>query len=109
MSQGVDLPGSVFPFILPGTDISAVNFDYSGPAELWNILNTAGLAVLLLSVLAFVALSLRGGEAAGNDPWGGQTLEWATSSPAPADNFAELHTVKSAEPLIDLQPNRSDA
>ncbi len=64
---------------------------------------------VLLAVLTFVALSLRGGEAAGNDPWGGQTLEWATTSPAPADNFAELHIVKSAEPLIDLQPNRSDA
>ncbi len=104
-----DQPGAVFPFILPGTDVSAVNFDYSGPMGLWNALNVVGLAVLLLTVLAFVALSLRGGEAAGNDPWGGQTLEWATASPAPADNFAELHTVKSAEPLIDLQPNRSDA
>jgi len=68
---------------------------------------------VLLAVLAFVALALRSflkGEVAGDDPFDGQTLEWATTSPAPFDNFAEVHIVKSAEPLLDLKPaNRSDA
>ena len=64
---------------------------------------------MLLTVLAFVGLAGRGVRAdaathAGDDPWDGQTLEWATSSPAPLDNFAEMHTVASPEPLLDLKP-----
>jgi heme/copper-type cytochrome/quinol oxidase subunit 1 len=66
----------------------------------------------LLAVLAFVALAAActgKGEAAGDDPFDGQTLEWATTSPAPYDNFADVHIVQSAEPLLDLKPsNRSD-
>ena len=108
-----DQLGAVFPAIEPGDVASPVNFDYSGPMGLWNTLNSVGLALVLLAVLAFIALSLRGflnGPAAGDDPWGGQTLEWATTSPAPSDNFATVHVVMSAEPLIDLKPsNRSDA
>ena len=92
----------------------ATSFDYSGPQNLWNLLSTAGHALVLLAVLTFVGLALRaftGGPAAGDDPWDANTLEWATSSPAPLDNFAEVHTVASAEPLLDLKPansNRSD-
>lgn len=107
-----DQLGAVFPFVQPGTQASVVNFDYSGPLELWNGLHTIGLGLFAVAVLAFVALSLRAfllGKSAEDDPWGGQTLEWATTSPAPADNFATVHVVKSAEPLVDLQPNRSDA
>ena len=38
-----------------------------------------------------------------DDPWGsGQTLEWTTTSPAPHDNFAEVPTVMSPEPMLDL-------
>jgi heme/copper-type cytochrome/quinol oxidase subunit 1 len=89
----------------------SVVFDYSGPQNLWNILATAGHALMLLTVLAFIGLarsSFRSGEYAGDDPFDGQTLEWATSSPAPANNFAELHIVASAEPLLDLKPSRTE-
>jgi heme/copper-type cytochrome/quinol oxidase subunit 1 len=61
---------------------------------------------VLVSVLAFVALALRSflkGDRAGDDPWDGQTLEWATTSPAPDDNFVDVHVVASAEPLLDLK------
>jgi len=106
-----DQPGAVFPVVQDGD--SVVAFSYSGPASLWNGLAAAGHALVLLSVLAFVALALRSflaGEKAGDDPWDGLTLEWATTSPAPADNFADLHVVQSAEPLLDLKPsNGSDA
>ena len=77
------------------------------------LFRSVGLTLVVLSALAFSLLALRSaakGAAAGDDPWDGQTLEWATTSPAPADNFADIHIVHSAEPLLDLKPsNRSDA
>ncbi|MFZ4720055.1 MAG: cbb3-type cytochrome c oxidase subunit I [Ilumatobacteraceae bacterium] len=107
-----DQPGGVFPPVEAGVD-GVVQFDYSGPAQLWNTLSLVGHALVLLSVFAFLALALRSfakGETVGDDPWNGQTLEWATTSPAPADNFTDIHIVQSAEPLLDLKPsNRSDA
>lgn len=83
-------------------------FSYEGPQELWNVLATAGFALVLLAMLAFAGLaakSFRSGESAGDDPWDGATLEWATSSPPPADNFAELTVVGSEYPLADMKSN----
>lgn len=85
---------------------TAIGFSYDGPQDLWNIISTAGHALVLIAVLAFIATAVVGfrqGERAGDDPWNGQTLEWATTSPAPADNFADVPVVKSAEPLLDLK------
>jgi cytochrome o ubiquinol oxidase subunit 1 len=84
-------------------------FDYSGPQNLWNLLSAAGHVLMFVTVLGFAALAIRSfrkGSLAGDDPWDGQTLEWATSSPAPYDNFVDMHTVASAEPLLDLKPRR---
>ena len=90
----------------------SVSFDYSGPHELWNVLVAAGHTLMALTVLAFVALALKGfrsGELAGDDPWQAHTLEWATSSPAPDDNFEQVHSVMSAEPLLDLTLSRGNS
>jgi heme/copper-type cytochrome/quinol oxidase subunit 1 len=61
---------------------------------------------MFLVVLAYVALVLRpsrdGGSVADN-PSGGQTLEWLTTSPAPRANFLEVPTVMSPEPVLDLR------
>jgi heme/copper-type cytochrome/quinol oxidase subunit 1 len=87
----------------------ASEFDYSGPQNLWNGLAAAGHVLMLVTVLAFVALAVRSfrrGDLAGDDPWDGKTLEWATTSPAPYANFLDVHTVASAEPLLDLKPRR---
>ena len=81
-------------------------YDYSGPAEVWNVLVMIGHILMLVVVLAFLALWLRpkgaDDEPVADDPWGGQTLEWLTMSPAPHDNFTEVHTVMSAEPVYDV-------
>ncbi|WP_193391839.1 cbb3-type cytochrome c oxidase subunit I, partial [Candidatus Williamhamiltonella defendens] len=37
------------------------------------------------------------------DPWGGRTLEWATSSPAPFYNFAVIPEIKSRDAFFDMK------
>lgn len=82
-------------------------FDYEGPSALWNVAVTAGHAAFAVTVLAVLGLLLKPTAAdaatAGDDPWDAQTLEWATTSPAPAGNFATTPAVRSAEPLTDLK------
>ena len=100
---------SSLPYYIAGfadQPAGAVTFDYAGPHNIWNVLVTLGHLAMLLTVLSFGAVALKGfrsGPAAGDDPWDAHTLEWATSSPAPVNNFAEVHSVGSAEPLLDLK------
>jgi len=89
-------------------------FDYSGPQNVWNVLVTVGHGLMVVTVVGFIGLALAAfsggdGDHAGDDPWDGQTLEWATASPAPDRNFAEVHTVASPEPLLDLKPTGGKA
>jgi cytochrome c oxidase subunit I+III len=66
-----------------------------------NLLATAGAVVIALSMLLFVlnvAISLRRGAIAGDDPWGGESLEWATSSPPPAYNYTHIPGGESRTP-----------
>lgn len=101
---------ATFPYYIAGfadQPADTVVFDYSGPQGLWNTLVTIGHGLMVVTVLGFLAVvlkSVRTGAAAGDDPWDAQTLEWATSSPPPANNFAQIHTVASPEPLVDLKP-----
>jgi cytochrome c oxidase subunit 1 len=70
-----------------------------------NLLSTIGSYCIALAVLAFllnVAVSMRRRRVAGPDPWGGQTLEWATTSPPPPRNFELVPPVRSYAPLLDL-------
>ena len=82
--------------------------DYASTAG-WNELNLAAsiggftIAASMIPWLLNVAVSLRGGEPAGDDPWGGNTLEWATSSPPPPYNFDRLPEIRSERPLFDLR------
>jgi cytochrome c oxidase subunit 1 len=75
----------------------------------WEVLNfIVGIGALFQAVgtLIFVYNLVRSyyrGEIAGNDPWDAWTLEWATSSPPPAYNFAVEPTVNSRRPLWDLK------
>jgi heme/copper-type cytochrome/quinol oxidase subunit 1 len=83
-------------------------FDSSEDWEIGNLVVSAGAAivglgliVLLLDLLGSVVAG-RGGPA-GADPWGGQTLEWATPSPPPRHNFDALPEIRSGAPLADLR------
>jgi cytochrome c oxidase subunit I+III len=62
---------------------------------------TAGAFLLGFGVLLFlinVVWSLRHGQKVAN-PWGADSLEWATASPPPSYKFAELPRVSSRHPL----------
>jgi cytochrome c oxidase subunit 1 len=85
--------------------------DYPERASLdWlNAVSSAGAAITGLAMLVFfwnLAVSLAAGRAAGDDPWGGHTLEWATSSPPPRHNFDRLPPIRSFAPLLDLREQR---
>lgn len=85
----------------------ADGFSYDGPRGLWNVLVAGGhvlVAVSLIAVALAIFTAVKNGEKATDDPWNGHTLEWATTSPAPRDNFASLATVGSAEPVLDAKP-----
>jgi cytochrome c oxidase subunit 1 len=71
-----------------------------------NRLSSLGAALLGASTLPFlwnVWRTLRGriGSDAGDDPWGAQTLEWATTSPPPTHNFESLPPIRSERPFFD--------
>jgi cytochrome c oxidase subunit 1 len=74
-----------------------------------NMLATIGAGILGIGVLLYVInalVSLRTGEVAGANPWGGYGLEWATSSPPPPYNFAELPTVRDRYALWTSTPDQ---
>ncbi len=89
---------------------------YTYPAGLgWefsNLLETLGaylLAVGLLMVVANLIRSYRRGAPAGDDPFGGDTLEWSVSSPPPSYNFPSIPKVSSPYPMWDREDRDSDA
>jgi cytochrome c oxidase subunit 1 len=74
--------------------------------EIWNLIVTIGVVFQAVGILVFVynlVWSYFRGKPAGNDPWDAWTLEWSTSSPPPAYNFATIPTVRSRRPLWDLK------
>jgi cytochrome c oxidase subunit 1 len=80
--------------------------DYASTAG-WNDLNllaTIGgftIAASMIPLLWNIFVSLRSGTPAGDDPWEGNTLEWATSSPPPPYNFDHLPEIRSERPVFD--------
>ncbi|MBO0774810.1 MAG: cbb3-type cytochrome c oxidase subunit I [Actinobacteria bacterium] len=77
-----------------------------------NLTASIGAGIIGLSMLVFVYnmyWSARRKVPAPPDPWGGQTLEWATSSPPPRYNFNARYPVppiRSYAPLLDLREER---
>jgi cytochrome c oxidase subunit I len=74
--------------------------------DVWNLIVTVGVLFQSLAVLVFVfnlLFSYRRGPRAGSDPWDAWTLEWSTTSPPPAYNYAVLPVVRSRRPLWDMK------
>jgi cytochrome c oxidase subunit I+III len=75
--------------------------------EIYNLISTIGAFILFGGILIFainVIWSLRKGEPAGPNPWGGNSMEWALPSPPPNYGFAVLPIIRSRNPLWD-QPD----
>ena len=62
-----------------------------------------GVLLLLINVL----VSLKRGRAAGANPWGAPTLEWAVPSPPPPYNFAVIPRIESRHPLWEAELGES--
>jgi len=74
--------------------------------EGWNMIVSVGVIFQALGILVWVVdviWSMYKGRPAGNDPWDAWTLEWSTTSPPAAYNFAEIPVVRSRRPLWDLK------
>ena len=82
--------------------------DYA-PNRGWNFLNllsSIGAYVIAAAMLIFlvnVITTLRKPRNAPDDPWQGNTLEWATSSPPPPHNFDALLPIGSERPVRDAR------
>jgi cytochrome c oxidase subunit I+III len=86
---------------------------YTYPTELgWgglNLLASVGAGLIALSLTMYlinILLSLRRGAVAGSDPWGGESLEWATTSPPPPYNFEPGPTVSGHSPMWHHDPEQ---
>jgi cytochrome c oxidase subunit 1 len=87
------------------------------PADHWttlNVLSSAGGYLIGVSFLFFLVnqwISWRRPIPAGDNPWDGHALEWATSSPPPHHNFHFLPPIRSERPTWDMnhgEPARVD-
>jgi len=64
-------------------------------SSLGGFVMAAGVAMTLLDLLLYSRLGRR----AGTNPWGADTLEWATATPAPPYVFTTIPSVQSRHPL----------
>jgi cytochrome c oxidase subunit 1 len=79
--------------------------------ELLNQVSTVGALILaagMLPFLAAVAIALRHPADAPADPWGANSLEWATTSPPPHHNFDRLPPIRSERPVFDARMEATD-
>ncbi len=79
--------------------------------QIWFVIAAFGAFLILLGIVAFlvqIAVSIRNREKLRDttgDPWNARTLEWATSSPPPAYNFAFTPVVHDLDAWWDMKEN----
>ena len=77
--------------------------------QIWFVIAAFGAVLILLGIIAFIVqivVSIRNREALRDetgDPWDGRTLEWSTSSPPPAYNFAFTPVVHQLDAWWDMK------
>ncbi|CAN5262952.1 cytochrome c oxidase subunit I [soil metagenome] len=117
---------AVFAFVFVGFNLSFFGMHLLGlrgmqrriadyPADVgWTWLNqiaTLGTVIMRTGALLFVwnvVAAFRRRRPAGDDPWEGYTLEWATTSPPPEHNFTWLPPLRSERPLFDWRQRDKD-
>ncbi len=84
-------------------------YDYLPQFTGGHVVSTVGswilIAGLILMFTNFI-LGLRSGPKAGDNPWGGATLEWQIQTPPPPENFDEVPTVTRGPYEIKWEPIR---
>ncbi len=76
-----------------------------------NALESVGsylLTIGLVMIVANLVISRFKGAPVGNDPWGGDTLEWSTTSPPPPYNYPVIPTVSSPYAMWDEADRKRD-
>lgn len=75
-------------------------YDYLPEFHIWHFISTIGSWVLIIGLIIMftnLIISLRKGEKASGNPWGGVTLEWSLPSPPIQENFEKI-------PLVENEP-----
>src|SRR5487761_2545458 len=106
----IGLNAAFFPMHILGL-LGMPRRQYTYPTGLgWsslNLLSTIGVYTIAVGVLVFVAnflwTMMSQKATIGNDPWDAFTLEWATTSPPPVENFVTIPVVRSRRPFYDLK------
>ena len=82
--------------------------------QIWFVIAGIGAAIVAVGIAAFliqIYVSIRDRERLRDttgDPWGGRTLEWATSSPPPAYNFAFTPVVHDLDAWYDMKKQQAE-
>ncbi len=80
--------------------------------QIWFIIAGIGAAIIAVGIGAFlmqIFVSIRNRESLRDftgDPWGGRSLEWATSSPPPDYNFAFTPVVHDLDAWYDMKSHK---
>jgi len=87
-----------FPMLLLGWQgMPRRYYDYVPQFHTLHLISTVGSWILIAGLILMFANLLRSlfrGEKAGENPWGGATLEWQISSPPPPENFEKMPVVE---------------
>jgi cytochrome o ubiquinol oxidase subunit 1 len=93
---------------LMGTTRRVRHFD-DPSLQIWFVIAAIGAVIILVGILGFVMSIVMGFvrreqliDTTG-DPWGGRTLEWSTSSPPPAYNFAFTPQIHDLDAWYDMK------